>query len=85
MINSTLNESGMVVGFEASDDAEVFWLDTCSEVQLEVVSSDVLQVGRDDVAIKVLCELDQGEGHSSCVRGFTRADETVSLIRPDLI
>jgi hypothetical protein len=45
MINSLLDKSGMVMGFEASDDTLVLWLDMCSEVWLEVFDSDVLKVG----------------------------------------
>jgi hypothetical protein len=53
-INSMLNESSMIVGFEASDDALVFWLDVHGEVWLEVFNLDVLKVSRNDMAGEVI-------------------------------
>lgn len=44
----------MVMGFEASDDALVLWLDMRGEVWLEVFNSDVLKVGRNNMARKVI-------------------------------
>jgi hypothetical protein len=53
-VNGSLDESCAVVGFEASDNALVLQLDMCSKVWFEVFNSDVLNVGRDNVAGKVI-------------------------------
>ena len=53
MINSLLDETG-VVGFEASDDALVFWLDMCSKVWLEVFNLNVLEAIGNNMARKVI-------------------------------
>jgi hypothetical protein len=42
------------MGFEASDDTLVLWLDMHSGVWLEVFNSDVLKVGRNNMARKVI-------------------------------
>ena len=44
----------MVVGFKASDNTLILWLDMRSEVRLEVFDSDALEIGRDNVAGKVI-------------------------------
>jgi hypothetical protein len=54
MIDGLLDKSGMVVVFEALDDALVIWLDVCSEVWLEGYNLDVSEVGRNDMTRKVI-------------------------------
>jgi hypothetical protein len=49
-----LDKSGAAMGFEALDDALVLWLDMCGEVWLEVFNLDVLKVGRNNMARKVI-------------------------------
>jgi hypothetical protein len=46
----------MVVGFEASNDALIFWLDVRSKVRLEIFNLDIFEVSRNDVARKVVLE-----------------------------
>ena len=54
MINSSLDETGTVVGFEASDDVLVFWLDMCSKVWLKVFDSNVLEAMGNNMARKII-------------------------------
>ena len=56
MIYSLLDESGMVVSHEPLDDTLVLWLDMCSKVWLEVFSLNVLKIGRNNVARKVILQ-----------------------------
>ena len=44
MINSTLDEPGMLMGFEAVDDALIFWLDMCGKILFEIFNSNVPKV-----------------------------------------
>ena len=56
MIYSSLDESGLVVSLEASDDTLILWLDMCSKVWLEVFDSNFLKIGRNNVTRKVVLQ-----------------------------
>lgn len=53
-VNSSLDESGAVVGFETSNNSLVLRLDVGSEIGFEVLNLDALEVGRNDMARKVI-------------------------------
>ena len=58
MIYSLLDELGfkLVVSLKASDDALVFWLDMCGEIQIKFFDMDVLKVGRNNMTRKVILQ-----------------------------
>lgn len=53
-IDSSLDKSGTIVSFEASDYTLIFGLDMCREVGFEVFDTDVLKVVRNNVAREVV-------------------------------
>ena len=54
MIDCLLDKTGVVMSFEALNNPLVLWLDMRSKVGLEVFNLDVLEVGRNNVARKVI-------------------------------
>lgn len=76
-VDRSLDEFSAVVGFEASDDALVFWLDMCGEVRLEVFDADVLKVRRYNVTREII--LKEKDFSSLCLKFL------IPLLNPILI
>jgi hypothetical protein len=55
-MDSTLDELGPVMSFEAPNDALVIWLNVRCKICLEVFNSDVLEIGGDNMTREIVLE-----------------------------
>jgi len=53
-VDGTLNESGMIMSLKAPDNPLVIWLDVCSEIWLEVLNFNALEVRGNNMAREVV-------------------------------